>query len=57
MVIRDAGGGGFGPPEERVMERVVEDVRNGFVTVKAAEELYGVTIDLDTWEAARKRDS
>ena len=53
FVIRDAGGGGFGPPSERAVERVVEDMRNGFVTVEAAEELYGVSIDPQSWKVTR----
>ncbi|MHA2393752.1 MAG: hydantoinase B/oxoprolinase family protein [Promethearchaeota archaeon] len=53
IVIRDAGGGGFGQPKERAIENVVEDVRNGFVTVKAARDLYGVEIDTSIWSARR----
>lgn len=40
-----AGGGGFGDPRERPAERVLEDVRNGLVSVEAAEREYGVVID------------
>lgn len=54
ITIRDAGGGGFGHPKERPICKVVEDVRNSFVTAKAAEELYGVSIDPDTWKATRQ---
>jgi N-methylhydantoinase B len=44
LIIRDAGGGGFGPPKEREKNKVIEDVENGFVTVTAAEQIYGVSI-------------
>ncbi len=43
--IRAGGGGGYGSPWERPIEKVREDVRQGYVSVKAAEELYGVMID------------
>jgi N-methylhydantoinase B len=43
------GGGGFGPPLERDPERVLADVRNGYVSAEAAREEYGVAIDQDTW--------
>lgn len=39
-----AGGGGYGPPFEREPELVLDDVRNGKVTPKAARERYGVVI-------------
>ena len=38
------GGGGFGDPRKRSAESVCEDVRDGFVSVEAAQRLYGVTI-------------
>ncbi len=48
LVARGGGGGGFGPPAERPAARVAEDVRQGYVSVAAARELYGVVIDPDT---------
>ncbi|MFA5123060.1 hydantoinase B/oxoprolinase family protein [Zavarzinia sp.] len=42
--IVTGGGGGFGPPLERDPARVVEDVREGFVTPGAAAGLYGVVL-------------
>jgi N-methylhydantoinase B len=45
ITIRDAGGGGFGRSEERSIENVLDDVRNGFVTIKKAKEIYKVVID------------
>jgi N-methylhydantoinase B len=44
------GGGGVGPPFEREPERVREDVRDGFVTIESAKEIYGVVIDAQTRE-------
>lgn len=40
-----AGGGGYGHPFGRRIERVVEDVRDGYVSRRAAEEVYGVIVD------------
>ena len=40
-----AGGGGFGPAFAREPELVLEDVREGKVSVAAAERHYGVVIE------------
>lgn len=42
--ISSPGGGGFGCPYERSPEKVFEDVRNGFVSIEAAQKEYGVVI-------------
>ena len=42
------GGGGYGPPFEREPERVLEDVRQGYVSPERAREDYGVAIDRET---------
>ena len=39
------GGGGLGSPLEREPQRVLNDVRNGYVTQQRAREAYGVAID------------
>jgi N-methylhydantoinase B len=39
------GGGGFGDPMRRDVELVVDDVRNGLVSVENARDLYGVVVD------------
>ena len=39
------GGGGFGNPFNRDPLKVAEDVREGYVSRQAAEELYGVVLD------------
>ena len=43
------GGGGWGQPLEREIEDVVHDVRNGYVSVEAAEQEYGVIVDVADW--------
>ncbi|MFQ5942869.1 MAG: hydantoinase B/oxoprolinase family protein [Anaerolineales bacterium] len=43
-------GGGYGEPFERPIEKVQEDVRNGYVSLKQAEEDYGVVLRPDTLE-------
>jgi N-methylhydantoinase B/oxoprolinase/acetone carboxylase alpha subunit len=45
IVLRSPSGGGYGPPHERPVEKVLDDVRNGFVSVEAARDAYGVVID------------
>jgi N-methylhydantoinase B len=42
-----AGGGGWGDPLERDPERVLRDVREGYVSAEKAHELYGVVLDAD----------
>jgi len=42
------GGGGYGNPFERPVEKVVEDVRNGLVSAEGARADYGVAIDAET---------
>jgi len=44
-----SGGGGFGNPMERSIERVVQDVRDGLVSIESAQKDYGVVIDPDTF--------
>ena len=39
------GGGGVGDPHEREPQLVLEDVRDGFVTLATARDVYGVAID------------
>ena len=46
--IRSGGGGGYGSPLEREAELVLEDVRQGYVSIRAAAEDYGVVIDATT---------
>ncbi|WP_306392261.1 hydantoinase B/oxoprolinase family protein [Telluria beijingensis] len=45
LTIMTPGGGGWGHPFERPLERVLRDVRCGFVSVEAARSQYGVVLD------------
>jgi N-methylhydantoinase B len=45
VMIRSAGGGGYGDPLDRDGERVACDLREGYVSAKAARELYGLVLD------------
>jgi N-methylhydantoinase B len=56
--ISSGGGGGYGSPFERPVEDVREDVRQGYVSAKAARERYGVVVDPQTFavdESATQR--
>lgn len=44
LVIRSAGGGGFGDPLERAVDAVAEDAREGYVTAAEARDTYGVVL-------------
>ena len=46
--FRSAGGGGRGLPFTRAIARVVDDVRQGYVSLEAASETYGVVLDSKT---------
>ncbi|WP_109472010.1 hydantoinase B/oxoprolinase family protein [Ornithinimicrobium cavernae] len=50
LVNNTGGGGGHGDPARRDPARVAKDVRNGFVSVRAAAELYRVAVDPVTFE-------
>ncbi len=43
IIISSAGGGAYGSPLDRPRERVHEDVREGFVSARAARESYGLS--------------
>ncbi|WP_374445819.1 hydantoinase B/oxoprolinase family protein [Stella sp.] len=45
VVVRSAGGGGYGDPLLRDPARVAEDVCEGYVSRTAAHDLYGVALD------------
>lgn len=52
-----SGGGGYGAPLERDPERVADDVRRGFVSERAAADVYGVALEQgDTVDWARTRE-
>ncbi|MEM2614798.1 MAG: hydantoinase B/oxoprolinase family protein [Nitrososphaerota archaeon] len=45
--IRSGGGGGWGNPFERDPQLVLEDYKNGLISVEEAKRIYGVIIDID----------
>ncbi|MGO8800824.1 MAG: hydantoinase B/oxoprolinase family protein [Roseiarcus sp.] len=47
MVSISCGGGGYGSPRERAPERVVEDVREGWVSRARAASVYAVALSSD----------
>ena len=42
ILLETPGSGGFGHPEERAAQSLAADIRDGYVTSEAAEQLYGV---------------
>ena len=61
FVLRSGGGGGFGPPTDREVERVARDVEQGYVSREVARDVYGVAftedgrIDTPATQQLRKR--
>ncbi len=53
--LRSGGGGGCGSPLDRKLEDVENDVRQGYVSIAAAHQQYGVEIDAATGCADRAR--
>ena len=49
-LLRDRRGSGADPLQRRMRE-VVDDVRNGYVTVEGARQEYGVEVDAETLKA------
>ena len=47
VMVRSAGGGGYGDPLLRDPQRLHDDVREGYVSADAARELYGLALDGD----------
>lgn len=51
IVVQEAGGGGgLGDPHERPVAIVTEEVKNGIVSIKQAQEKYGVVLDPISFE-------
>ena len=62
VVLRSAGGGGYGDPLDRPVEKVAEDYRLGYISGAAMSDLYGVVlvpgaaeVDVLATEALRRR--
>ncbi len=57
--VRSGGGGGYGHPWERAIEAVRNDVRQGYVSLATAAEIYGVILEPETFavdaEATRQK--
>lgn len=53
MQFLAAGGGGYGSPLERDPQLLVEDVMDGYITLKTAREIYGVAIKVIDEELAQ----
>ena len=45
VVLRSAGGGGYGDPLDRAPEQVAEDFRLGYISEAALSDIYGVVVD------------
>jgi N-methylhydantoinase B len=60
VLMETSGGGGFGDPLDRAPERVVADVKEGYVTAAAAQAIYGVVAGdsaLDAVAIERQRET
>ncbi len=53
--LRSGGGGGYGNPLDRKLEDIEGDVRQGYVSLEAAHQLYGAEIDPANGRADRAR--
>lgn len=47
ITFRCAGGGGYGPPEQRPLDLVQADVDGGYISPEAAREIYKVEVSTD----------
>jgi N-methylhydantoinase B len=45
IISRCCGGGGYGDPEQREVERVLADVAEGVISRDRARDVYGVEVD------------
>ncbi len=50
VILELPGGGGYGPASERDPERVLEDARQGYISLEAAERDYAVIVNAATME-------
>jgi N-methylhydantoinase B len=55
LTLEFAGGGGWGDPRKREAERVRKDVIAGYVSLKAAEDDYGVALDPQDFSIDRQK--
>ncbi|RMF78218.1 MAG: hydantoinase B/oxoprolinase family protein [Chloroflexi bacterium] len=57
ILLQTGGGGGYGPPHEREVDRVRRDVLDGYVSLDMARQIYGVVLrdDLSVDDAATRQ--
>ena len=59
VVSYSSGGGGYGPPYKRPVDKVKHDVKEGWVTKERARDVYGVVFDgegnIDETATAKRR--
>jgi N-methylhydantoinase B len=48
--VMTSGGGGWGNPAERDPLQVLQDVKDGFVSLQSARDHYGVVLEVETWK-------
>lgn len=41
-MIETGGGGGFGDPAERALEKVTQDLAQAFISADTAQRIYGI---------------
>ena len=49
LVTNSGGGGGYGDPLDRDVEKVRLDALNEYISIKTARDVYGVVIDPETF--------
>src|SRR6201998_3794752 len=54
FIKRSGGGGGFGSPVERGLDRVEDDLKQGYISRESAEKHYGVVFQPGTSTMDRK---
>jgi N-methylhydantoinase B/oxoprolinase/acetone carboxylase alpha subunit len=64
VTYRTPGGGGFGPPSQRPVDEVLQDVRDGWVSTECAQREYGTSVverghilEIDELETRRLREA
>ncbi len=59
VLSHTSGGGGYGPPHERPVEKVAHDLAEGWITRRRAEKVYGLAFDaqgdVDVGETEKRR--
>jgi N-methylhydantoinase B len=54
-VQRAGGGGGYGPPEERPVRKVQDEVQDEIISIQAARDRYRVALDPETLEILEEK--